>query len=142
MVHYVAAVEAVNLRIEDCLTATAIWHIRQGNRERKCADTTGTVRRISTQFPITSADLNASATHQTYVATHQNKSAVDTDKCGDDTANKTSPPTQYLVSSIGPEEHGLFKVSQPKLRYDTRCYFNVRSKANMSQLNLPHGTNN
>jgi len=26
--------------------------------------------------------------------------------------------------------------------YDTRCYFNVRSKANMSQLNLPHGTDN
>jgi len=23
--------------------------------------------------------------------------------------------------------------------YDTRCYFNVRSKADMSQLNLPHG---
>ena len=23
--------------------------------------------------------------------------------------------------------------------YDTRCYFNVRSKANMSQFNLPHG---
>jgi len=29
------------------------------------------------------------------------------------------------------------------VRYDTRCYFNVRSKkAEMSQLNLPHGTNN
>ena len=26
--------------------------------------------------------------------------------------------------------------------YDTRCYFNVRSKADMSQFNLPHGTNN
>ena len=26
--------------------------------------------------------------------------------------------------------------------YDTRCYFNVRSKANMSQLNLAHGTDN
>jgi len=25
------------------------------------------------------------------------------------------------------------------IRYDTRCYFNVRSKANMSQLNQPHG---
>jgi len=25
------------------------------------------------------------------------------------------------------------------LRYDTRCYFSVRSKADMSQLNLPHG---
>ena len=28
------------------------------------------------------------------------------------------------------------------IRYDTGCYFNVRSKADMSQLNLPHGTNN
>ena len=28
------------------------------------------------------------------------------------------------------------------MRYDTRCYINVRSKANMSQLNLPHGTDN
>ena len=25
------------------------------------------------------------------------------------------------------------------IRYDTRCYFNVRSKADTSQLNLPHG---
>ena len=24
----------------------------------------------------------------------------------------------------------------------TRCYFNVRSKADISQLNLPHGTDN
>jgi len=29
-----------------------------------------------------------------------------------------------------------------KIRYDTRCYFNVRSKADISQLNLPHGTDN
>ena len=29
-----------------------------------------------------------------------------------------------------------------KTLYDTRCYFNVRSKADTSQLNLPHGTNN
>jgi len=27
-------------------------------------------------------------------------------------------------------------------RYDTRCYFNAHSKANMSQLNLPHGNYN
>ena len=26
------------------------------------------------------------------------------------------------------------------IRYDTRSYFNVRSKADISQLNLPHGT--
>jgi len=28
------------------------------------------------------------------------------------------------------------------MRYDTRCYFNVRSKADTSQLNLPHRTDN
>jgi len=28
------------------------------------------------------------------------------------------------------------------IRYDTRCYCNVRSKADISQLNLPHGTDN
>jgi len=28
------------------------------------------------------------------------------------------------------------------IRYDTRCYFNVRSKADISQHNLPHGTDN
>jgi len=28
------------------------------------------------------------------------------------------------------------------IRYDTKCYFNVRSKADKSQLNLPHGTDN
>jgi len=27
-----------------------------------------------------------------------------------------------------------------KIRHDSRCYFNVRSKANMCQLNLPHGS--
>jgi len=27
-------------------------------------------------------------------------------------------------------------------RYDTICYFNVRSKADISQLNLPHGNDN
>jgi len=30
-------------------------------------------------------------------------------------------------------------LSYDTIRYDTRCYFNVRSKADMSQLNLPHG---
>jgi len=28
----------------------------------------------------------------------------------------------------------------PQVRYDKRCYFNVSSKADMSQLNLPHGS--
>ena len=29
-----------------------------------------------------------------------------------------------------------------QIRYDTRWYFNVRSKADISQVNLPHGTDN
>ena len=33
-------------------------------------------------------------------------------------------------------------IVKDTIRYDMRCYFNVRSKANMSQLNLPHGTDN
>jgi len=28
------------------------------------------------------------------------------------------------------------------IRCDTRCYFNVRWKADVSQLNLPHGNDN
>ena len=31
---------------------------------------------------------------------------------------------------------------QGMIRYDTRCYFNVRSKADINPLNLPHGTDN
>jgi len=34
------------------------------------------------------------------------------------------------------------EVDKMLIRYDTRCHFNVRSKADVSQLNLPHGTNN
>ena len=36
----------------------------------------------------------------------------------------------------------LWKSSVSVVRYDTRCYFNVRSKADMSRLNLPHGDAN
>jgi len=32
------------------------------------------------------------------------------------------------------------KYKKITIRYDTRCYFNVRSKADISQLNLPHGS--
>ena len=37
---------------------------------------------------------------------------------------------------------GLRGGNSGTIRYDTRCYFNVRSKADISQLNLPHGTDN
>ena len=30
-------------------------------------------------------------------------------------------------------------ASTTTIQYDTRCYFNVRSKADMSRINLPHG---
>jgi len=33
----------------------------------------------------------------------------------------------------------LGQLSFELVKYDTRCYFNVRSKADISQLYLPHG---
>ena len=40
------------------------------------------------------------------------------------TSSQSHPHVQHLVAS--------------SYCYDTRCYFNVRSKADISQLNLPH----
>ena len=40
------------------------------------------------------------------------------------------------------EEFRVRRFAVIQERYDTRCYFNVRSKADISQLNLPHGTDN
>ena len=45
--------------------------------------------------------------------------------------------TQRVQNSLRWRAHTLYQVL-----YDTRCYFNVRSKADISQLNLPHGTDN
>jgi len=45
------------------------------------------------------------------------------------------PDAQSTVST-----HWRQCVICSSLRCDTRCYFNVRSKVNMSPLNVPHGT--
>ena len=37
------------------------------------------------------------------------------------------------------QRQGTRPTTRAAIRYDTRCYFNVRSKADISQLNLPHG---
>jgi len=62
------------------------------------------------------------------------------------------PPNQQRQSTEGKNTQMTKKTERTydsqlqqiskQIRYDTRCYFNVRSKADMSQLNLPHGTNN
>jgi len=44
-----------------------------------------------------------------------------------------------FVVAIGNTHDDHLVVSK---RYDTRCYFNVRSKADMNRLNLPHGDDN
>ena len=43
------------------------------------------------------------------------------------------------VRSVG---SGSAREGRVEVRCDARCYFNVRSKADISQLNLPHGTDN
>ena len=47
------------------------------------------------------------------------------------------PPLMRSLPACSPVLHTL--SADDTIRYDQRCYFNVRSKANMSQLNLPHG---
>jgi len=53
---------------------------------------------------------------------------------------------RHASTVIFPLKMDKFRLSQTNqrdgLRYDTRYYFNVRSKADISQLNLPHGTDN
>ena len=54
------------------------------------------------------------------------------------------PPNQQRQSTEGKKYMLQFRIFWfwHTIRYDTRCYFNVRSKADISQLNLPHGTDN
>ena len=68
------------------------------------------------------------------------------------TAYFFDPPWTHRVYSVGIPRtlcrrrrqlyfHSLISISTlllPLLWYDTRCYFNVRSKADISELNLPH----
>jgi len=48
---------------------------------------------------------------------------------------------EILSSWFRAQPRSSNKVSAALIRNDTRCYFDVRSKAGTSQLNLPHGTN-
>jgi len=65
--------------------------------------------------------------------------------------SRRSPCAPYLDSGVhqhvrrGLCRWGVSRLKLPQvkiIKYDTRCYFIVRSKADMSQLNLPHGTDN
>jgi len=49
------------------------------------------------------------------------------------------PPIGGEASPLPP---GSATVTYHKTIHDTRCYFNLRLKADMSQLNLPHGSDN
>jgi len=55
---------------------------------------------------------------------------------------KTTSYGKASKSNIVTITTGKRLLRYDSIRYDTRCYFNMRSKANMSQLNLPHGTDN
>jgi len=52
------------------------------------------------------------------------------------------PPLPWSKILATPLGFGAKPLRYDTIRYDTRCYFNVRSKADISQLNLPHGTDN
>ena len=63
------------------------------------------------------------------------------------TSIRSTPPT--VVVEVFDQDRGVYRPTSAlqsrtddTIRYDTRCYFNVRSKADMIQQNLPHGDDN
>ena len=61
---------------------------------------------------------------------------------GDGCAIKISPFCVHSVAFSATSVMFGHSENTNTIRYDTRCYFNVRSKADISHLNLPHGTDN
>ena len=58
---------------------------------------------------------------------------------------KDNTPTTiyyFATDAVFAEDSSHMNASTTSCCYDTRCYFNVQSKADMNQFNLPHGTNN
>jgi len=51
------------------------------------------------------------------------------------TGNPDLKPTDVV-------RHNELAKGRHTIRYDTTCYFNLQSKAEINHLNLPHGTNN
>jgi len=60
--------------------------------------------------------------------------------------SKNFTPSCLRNISVDPKSISIIfgSIAQKKntIRYDTRCYYNVRSKADMSRFNLPHGDDN
>jgi len=52
-----------------------------------------------------------------------------------------APPPYHQLRELGSAVSSLSGV-RAEATIREKCYFNVRSKADMSQLNLPHGNNN
>ena len=48
----------------------------------------------------------------------------------------------FIRNSIHQQTGSRIVKKRLTIRCDTRCYFNVRSKADMNRLNLPHGDDN
>jgi len=59
---------------------------------------------------------------------------------GRDVEDVAERQTQRCRQSTPPRVNRIYDIS--RVQYDTRRYFHVRSKADTSQLNLPHGTDN
>jgi len=57
---------------------------------------------------------------------------------GRDVEDVAERQTQRCRQSTPPRVNRIYDIS--RVQYDTRRYFHVRSKADTSQLNLPHGT--
>jgi len=101
-------------------------YLRQFGSKDRLVDINNTLRDVHTRWKQLLRDAE----------THARRLSV---ACRDDKRVRFSLPTPPANSL----SRDLSVTEKPRaIRYDTICYFNVRSKADMSQLNLPHGTDN
>ena len=72
---------------------------------------------------------------------HQLNPALDTQQLHVTEHNEEREPSRF-ADGVGENYRENRDRNSVTIRYDTTCYFNVRSKADVSRLNLPHGTDN
>ena len=85
--------------------------------------------------------LNNGSTTYMHAAT-ASVSAIDLSICSPNIFLDVQPNVHEDLCGSDRHPITIFYDLVNTIRYDTRCYFNVRSKADISQLNLPHGTDN
>ena len=117
---------------------SGVQTVNAGQREMLVDETARELGEIALPAPAESRDVEREAT-LTRARFDKFARALFTTKNAH--LHHAQPLSQPLLAKKHQLDHTV-AIASTTIRYDTRCYFNVRSKADISQLNLPHGTDN